>query len=211
MLIAKISPIKIVMLGHRTSILTQLCFSEHYETTKHHINTEFFRKSIIYNEEKIRLQIWDITKTNNDKLFISATYFANCFGILLVYDKNNYSTFINIIKLYKYIKHLPSYNKNSTIYIIGYSSENNLNNNREVSEIEGKNLAKKYKAFFIELFNVLPNDHTAFYSKIMQIFKMIVIDIYGKFDNNLLKYNDYIILNDVIEEKNLRLCCDRWC
>ena len=146
--------------------------------------TEFFQfcsKIIDFKNKKIKIQIWKIFSKENFRL-ISSSYFSGALGAIIVYDISKKSSFRYIDD---WIRDLKEYgNKNIIINLIGNKSD--LNDKREISKEEGKNLAKKNNLNFMEISEL--NDEN-----INIIFNEIIDKIYR---NNVFEfYNEKEILD----------------
>ena len=109
------------------------------------IGVDFKLKIINLKEKTIKLQIWDTAGQERFRNIIS-TYFKNCNGIILVYDVTNKESFKNISQWIRLIE--DSTQKNNCKVLVGNKCD--LNDNRLITEEEGKKLAEDYDMIFFE-------------------------------------------------------------
>ena len=179
---------KLLVFGIKTPILTNLCFNSNYLIDNKIITSDFFNKTINIYETKVRLQIWDKTinidnisnknfdyDTNIYHFYVPNSYLVKSYGIILVYDITNLSSFNYVKKMYEYITNLPVVNKDNNIFILGYKSSNTDRTNKKVTQITEyiKNFYNKSNVYCFEISNN--------YIEILNLFKIIVATL----DNNL--------------------------
>ena len=109
------------------------------------IGVEFGGKTIEVNNKIIKIQIWD---TTGQEAFqsITKTYFKGAVGALLVYDITRRDSFEHITKWLNDVR----INGSKDICCILIGNKKDLENSREVSFDEGKELAEKNGLLFLE-------------------------------------------------------------
>ena len=139
-------PLKILIIGDsnvgKTSILLQYTSNFFQETHIATIGVEFKLKEIMLDNIEYKLNIWDTAGQERFKA-ITKSFFKAADGIVFVYDVTNKPSFVNIKN---WIKDAESKANDFKIIIVGNKID--LNDSREVSFEEGKNLAKKKKLSF---------------------------------------------------------------
>ena len=140
-------PLKILIIGDsnvgKTSILLQYTSNFFQETHIATIGVEFKLKEIMLDNIEYKLNIWDTAGQERFKA-ITKSFFKAADGIVFVYDVTNKPSFVNIKN---WIKDAESKANDFKIIIVGNKID--LNDSREVSFEEGKNLAKKKIALFL--------------------------------------------------------------
>ena len=140
--------LKLLLLGNtmvgKTSILLKYSenrFEEHAIST---IGVDYIYKDIIYNDLKIKLQIWD---TSGEERFRSITrnFYRNTDALFLVFDLTKKDSF-ECIK--NWLTDAKEYNSDLKIILVGNKID--LVNEREVPEEKAKNFATKNKLEYIE-------------------------------------------------------------
>ena len=141
-------PLKILIIGDsnvgKTSILLQYTSNFFQETHIATIGVEFKLKEITLDNIEYKLNIWDTAGQERFKA-ITKSFFKAADGIVFVYDVTNKPSFVNIKN---WIKDAESKANDFKIIIVGNKID--LNDSREVSFEEGKNLAKKKNCPFFE-------------------------------------------------------------
>ena len=141
--------IKLMVIGEtrvgKTSLIkkyTKNEFGGAYLTT---VGIDFQEKIIKIDDKVVKLQIWD---TAGEERFrnIAKNYFHTSNGFLLVYDISNKESFEKLNFWNEQIKiNAP---ENTKCIVIGNKTD--LNDKREVSQMEGEKLSKEYKLGFYE-------------------------------------------------------------
>ena len=96
-------------------------------------------------DRKIKLILYDTAGQERFKS-LSANYIKKADGILIVYDVTNKQSFINVENWIKSAK--EDMNKNIPIYLIGNKSD--LEEERQISEENGRNISEQYNLKFYE-------------------------------------------------------------
>ena len=117
-------------------------FKEEYQVT---IGVEFGAKNVEIGDKSFRIQIWDTAGQENYRS-ITRAYYKNSVCALVVYDISNKESFNNISTWIEDCKNQSP----KTIYMILVGNKCDLEERREVTYEEGKELADKYGMQFYE-------------------------------------------------------------
>ena len=138
---------KIIFIGDagvgKTTIISRIMdnpFIEEYEPS---IGVDFMSKTLKYNGQNVKLQIWDTAGQEKYKGLIPS-YVRNSSIVFVVYDISGKTSFDNIPKWINFIKSI----ENTTIVLCGNKIDLE---NREVKKEEGEELAKKEGISFFEV------------------------------------------------------------
>ena len=162
---------KIVIIGDsgvgKTNILLRYLRNLHDPNTKATIGVDFFAKDLFINNQKIKAQIFD-TAGQEKYRSICSTYYKNIDGAVVVYDVSNRDSFNN---LDYWIGEIVAHNKkNIKMLLIG--NKNDLEDEREVNEEEGKEYADVNGMFFMETSALVDNDF-----RIQKSFEILLDDV----------------------------------
>ncbi|CAL1281537.1 unnamed protein product [Larinioides sclopetarius] len=87
--------------------------------TKRTLIVDSYNKTIILNDKKINLELWDTVGQERYKAIVKE-YFRKADGVLLAYDMTNLATFI---KLSSWLHELRELNEEATVLIVGNKSD----------------------------------------------------------------------------------------
>ena len=141
--------LKIVLLGD--SSVGKTCLTLQYITgkvEKNYLSTigvDVHKKTITVDDQSYSLQIWDTAGQERFRA-ISASYLRNTDGILLLYDITNQASFDHITDWLQTIRQNCS---DGAVLLIGNKCD--LKDQRQVQYVEGKELAEKENAKFLEV------------------------------------------------------------
>ena len=115
------------------------------------IGIEFMTKYVHINDAIIKCQVWD---ASGDQRFseIIDTYIYDNVGIILVFDKSNYSSFANLENWIEKIKKL-NYNHMPSILLVGNKCDKQIKISTETAEV----FAEKNNCDYVEV--SVQNDH----------------------------------------------------
>ena len=117
-------------------------FKPEYQLT---IGVEFGAKNIQINNQIFRIQIWDTAGQENFRS-ITRAYYKNSVCALVVYDISNRDSFNNVSTWIDDCKNQSP----KTIFMVLVGNKSDLNDKRQVSIEEGKELAEKNEMMFFE-------------------------------------------------------------
>ena len=162
----------------KTSLLTRYSEGKIIEKYNSTIGVDFKVVTLKLNDVISKVHIWDTAGQERFKS-IAINYFRNSHGFIFVYDITNRESFEN---LNNWIELAFSNNQNSIInFLIGNKSD--LNDERKVSEDEGKQFAIQKKFVFMET-SAKDNINV---DKVFEFFTYKLIDYFSK---NKTKYNN---------------------
>ena len=163
---------KVLIIGDssvgKSNILLRFSDNIFHDTFLPTIGVDFAVKTIKYMSHYIKLQIWDTAGQERYRTFTSA-YFKDAHGLLIVYDVTCRESFTNVHEWMRIAYEHIDKNKASLILI---GNKTDLSNERDVSYEEGADLAKEYRAQFIEVSafnNASKNISRAFYMLVREI------------------------------------------
>ena len=117
-------------------------FKDEYQLT---IGVEFGAKNIKIKDKIYRIQIWDTAGQENFRS-ITRAYYKNSVCALVVYDITNKESFSNISSWIEDCKNQSP----KSIFMVLVGNKSDLNDKREVSYDDGKDLAEKNNMLFFE-------------------------------------------------------------
>ena len=117
-------------------------FKTEYQLT---IGVEFGAKNIEINNKKFRLQIWDTAGQENYRS-ITRAYYKNSVCAILVYDISNRESFDHISN---WVEDCTAQSP-KTVFMVLVGNKSDLNEYRQVTFEEGKEMAKKNNMIFFE-------------------------------------------------------------
>ena len=162
-------------------------FAANHLTT---IGIDFKIKIIDRDGKRIKLQIWD-TANQLHFIKITETYYKGAHAIILMYSITKRESFENIPQ---YMKNIEENGKNNVpIVLVGNNCDNQ---DRVVTEEEGRNLAEKYSIAFFE---TSPKTN----QNINEVFDYL---INGIFESSTGKNNNINIKSDNNSKKNGKNC-----
>ena len=117
-------------------------FREEYQLT---IGVEFGSNNVLIDGKVYRIQIWDTAGQENFRS-ITRAYYKNSACALIVYDIARRSSFESISSWIEDCKNSSP----KSVYMVLVGNKSDLEENREVSEEEGRELAEKNGMIFFE-------------------------------------------------------------
>lgn len=161
----------------KSSILIQFIdkrFSQLYNMT---IGVEFGTRVIDVDDRKFKIQIWDTAGQESFKS-ITRAYYRESAAVLLVYDVTNSKSFKSIGTWYEDVR---SGTNDPQMILVGNKSD--LEHDRHVTFIQGRQLAKNYGMIFIET-SAKNRDN------IDEAFTMVTKNIIKQIDDNHINIED---------------------
>ena len=194
---------KIIIIGNsstgKTKIIERYLTNNFEENSQPTLGFETHNKEFQLEQDKITAQIWD---TAGQEKFgsLTASYYKNAKGALVVYDITDKASFDKVEQLVVDLKNGGDIN----IYIILVGNKKDLENGRVITTEEGESLAKKLKLGFCEV-SAKTGDgiENAFQNLINEVYRISK----NEFKSNA---NVEIITNQKINENNIRKkkkCC----
>ena len=117
-------------------------FKPEYQLT---IGVEFGAKNIEISSKTFRIQIWDTAGQENFRS-ITRAYYKNSVCALVVYDISSRDSFNNVMSWIEDCKN----QSHKTIFIVLVGNKSDLEDKRQVTYEEGKELADKNELLFFE-------------------------------------------------------------
>ncbi|KAL1309077.1 hypothetical protein HN51_051754 [Arachis hypogaea] len=140
---------KIVLIGDsavgKSNLLSRFARNEFDTNSKATIGVEFQTQVVEIEGKEVKAQIWDTAGQERFRAVTSA-YYRGAVGALVVYDISRRSTFDGIKR---WLEELATQN-DGTVATMLVGNKCDLENIREVSVEEGKNLAEAEGLFFME-------------------------------------------------------------
>ena len=194
---------KIIIIGNsstgKTKIIERYLTNNFEENSQPTLGFETHNKEFQIEQDKITAQIWD---TAGQEKFgsLTASYYKNAKGALVVYDITDKASFDKVEQLVVDLKNGGDIN----IYIILVGNKKDLENGRVITTEEGESLAKKLKLGFCEV-SAKTGDgiENAFQNLINEVYRISK----NEFKSNA---NVEIITNQKIDENKIRKkkkCC----
>ncbi|WOL06979.1 ras-related protein RABA1f-like [Canna indica] len=140
---------KVVLIGDsgvgKTNLLSRFARNEFSLESKSTVGVEFATRTVNVDDKLIKAQIWDTAGQERYRAITSA-YYRGSAGALVVYDVSRHATFENVERwLHELRNHTET---NIVIMLVGNKAD--LSHIRAVSVEEGRALAQKHRAFFVE-------------------------------------------------------------
>ena len=142
---------KIILIGDascgKTSLINRYvtkCFNDKYICT---IGVDFMMKSIIHQDQTIKLQIWDTAGMEKYKQ-ITTSYYRGAQAAIIVFDLTNKNSFISIKKWIEDYSQFCNPIFQRTIFLVGNKSD--LIERREVTIDEIESYRKINNIFYFE-------------------------------------------------------------
>ena len=182
---------------------TNNTYNENFVIT---IGAEFGAKTIIIDEQEIRIQIWDTAGMENFKS-ITRSYYKNSICALIVYDISNKDSFKNVLNWIEDCKVFSP--KNILLVLIGNKSD--LNDKRQVSIEEGKKVADENNMIFFETSakdNV--NINEVFLKSAQKILENIKNKVYDD-DENLINFRQNSKTKLINNESSFKSWYENYC
>lgn len=204
---------KIVLIGDsgvgKSNILSRFTRNEFEINTKSTIGVEFSARDIEVNNKVIKVQIWDTAGQERYRA-ITTAYYRGAAGVIMVYDLTRRETFDHIEKWYRELMN----NCDNSVKLILVGNKSDLNHLREVTSLEGRCLAERYKILFLETSALNSNNvHEAFETLIKDIYKFKMLEeekqkiLESKDEDEIITLNGEIIhRNSDITDKSRCRC-----
>jgi len=129
----------------KSCLLHQFTENKFLPDCPHTIGVEFGTKIIEVSGEKVKLQIWDTAGQERFRA-VTRSYYRGAAGAILVYDITRKATFNRV---HSWLSDARSLTSPQTVFIL-IGNKGDLNETREVSFEDGKELAEENGMFFLE-------------------------------------------------------------
>jgi len=137
------------------------------------IGIDFKIKTVVINNKRIKLQIWDTAGQEKFRT-ITTAYYRGAMGILLVYDVTDEQSFLNVRNWIRSIEE----NAPDNVEKILIGNKCDMVNDRVISTETGRELAEEYGIKFLEASAKTDTN-------VSEIFTCITADVLAKIDPNV--------------------------
>ena len=178
-------------------------FKEEYQLT---IGVEFGSNNVIIGDNTYRIQIWDTAGQENFRS-ITRSYYKNTACAIIVYEISNKKSFENISSWIEECKNTAP--KSILMVLVGNKCD--LEDNREVTEEEGREFAEKNGMLFFETSAKTGKNVEELFKQSVKVIDQKIKENYYDLENDscgIKKGNEEI--NVVLEtnlEKDKKGCC----
>ena len=178
-------------------------FKEEYQLT---IGVEFGSNNVIIGDNTYRIQIWDTAGQENFRS-ITRSYYKNTACAIIVYEISNKKSFENISSWIEECKNTAP--KSILMVLVGNKCD--LEDNREVTEEEGREFAEKNGMLFFETSAKTGKNVEELFKESVKVIDQKIKENYYDLENGscgIKKGNEEI--NVVLEtnlEKDKKGCC----
>ena len=178
-------------------------FKEEYQLT---IGVEFGSNNVIIGDNTYRIQIWDTAGQENFRS-ITRSYYKNTACAIIVYEISNKKSFENISSWIEECKNTAP--KSILMVLVGNKCD--LEDNREVTEEEGREFAEKNGMLFFETSAKTGKNVEELFKESVKVIDQKIKENYYDLENDscgIKKGNEEI--NVVLEtnlEKDKKGCC----
>ncbi|KAK3034158.1 hypothetical protein RJ639_034654, partial [Escallonia herrerae] len=174
---------KIVIIGDsavgKSNLLSRYARNEFNLHSKATIGVEFQTRSIEIDGKEVKAQIWDTAGQERFRAVTSA-YYRGAVGALIVYDITRRTTFESVKR---WLEELNTHS-DTTVAKILVGNKCDLENIRDISVEEGKNLAEVEGLFFMETSAL---DST----NVKKAFEIVIREIYSNVSRKVLNSDSY--------------------
>ena len=141
---------KFLMLGDqlvgKTSILYRFADNVFNESHIPTVGIDYRFKSVKLQDQEVRLQIWEISGRQKFLDMITG-HFHGAAGLIFVYDITNEESFLNVQRWTRFVKDLVD--PNIPRILVGNKCD--IDDQREVSSMQGEATAKQNNSLFMEI------------------------------------------------------------
>ncbi|KAK9288508.1 hypothetical protein L1049_016967 [Liquidambar formosana] len=174
---------KVVIIGDsavgKSNLLSRYARNEFNMNSKATIGVEFQTQSMDIDGKEVKAQIWDTAGQERFRAVTSA-YYRGAVGGLIVYDISRRSTFDSVGR---WLDELKTHS-DTTVAKMLVGNKCDLENIRDVSVEEGKNLAEAEGLFFMETSAL---DST----NVIMAFEIVIREIYNNVSRKVLNSESY--------------------
>ncbi|KAK1353088.1 RAB GTPase-like [Heracleum sosnowskyi] len=202
---------KIVVIGDsavgKSNLLSRFARDEFDQNSKATIGVEFQTQVVQVDGKEVKAQVWDTAGQERFRAVTSA-YYRGAVGALLVYDITRRPTFDSIKR---WLDELNTH-CDTTVARMLVGNKCDLEDIRDVSVEEGKNLAEEEGLFFIETSALdATNVNTAFENVIRAIYNNISRKVLNSdsYKSELSVNRVTLVNNGSGTKRNWSACCSR--
>ncbi|KAJ9176648.1 hypothetical protein P3X46_011934 [Hevea brasiliensis] len=174
---------KIVLIGDsavgKSNLLSRFARNEFDSNSKATIGVEFQTQGVDIDGKEIKAQIWDTAGQERFRAVTSA-YYRGAVGALIVYDITRRTSFDSVKR---WLDELSAHCDTAVARML-VGNKCDLENIREVSVEEGKNLAEEESLFFMETSAL---DST----NVQTAFEVVIREIYNNVSKKILNSDSY--------------------
>ncbi|XP_059632070.1 ras-related protein RABA5c-like [Cornus florida] len=174
---------KVVIIGDsavgKSNLLSRYARNEFNMHSKATIGVEFQTQSMDIDGKEVKAQIWDTAGQERFRAVTSA-YYRGAVGALIVYDISRRTTFDSVSR---WLDELNTHS-DTTVARMLVGNKCDLENIRDVSIEEGKNLAEAEGLFFMETSAL---DST----NVKKAFEIVIQEIYNNVSRKVLNSDSY--------------------
>lgn len=174
---------KIVLIGDsavgKSNLLSRFARNEFDNNSKATIGVEFQTQVVEIDGKEVKAQIWDTAGQERFRAVTSA-YYRGAVGALIVYDISRRTTFDSAKR---WLDELGVHCDTATVRML-VGNKCDLENIRDVSVEEGKNLAEEEGLFFMETSAL---DST----NVRTAFELVIREIYNNVSRKVLNSDSY--------------------
>ncbi len=175
--------IKIVLIGDtsvgKSNLLSRYIHNDFDNESKSTIGVDFAAKHLTIKGKSIKIQIWDTAGQEKFRSIIKS-YYSNANGFVIVYDVTKQESFDHVTNWMKILEQNAA--KDHKILLVGNKID--LEEDREVSPIDGKEMAEKNNCYFMET-SAKTNENDC----VSKAFQTLIESIFG----DLEKHEDKMI------------------
>ncbi|GMN50217.1 hypothetical protein TIFTF001_019365 [Ficus carica] len=201
---------KIVLIGDsavgKSNLLWRFARNEFDQNSKATIGVEFQTQVVDIDGKEVKAQIWDTAGQERFRAVTSA-YYRGAVGALVVYDISRRTTFDSVKR---WLDELTTH-CDTTVARMLVGNKCDLENIRDVSVEEGKNLAEEEGLFFMET-SALES------TNVQTAFEMVIREIFNNISRKVLNSESYkaelsvdrvsLIKNGTDKQSSIS-CCSR--
>ena len=193
---------KVILIGDssvgKTNLLNRFVKNEFNSQSKPTVGVDFFSKTVTIDKKSVKAQIWDTAGQERFKAFSSA-YYNGSHGAIIAYDVTNKESFENVKN---WITELKTHLELSNLVVMLIGNKTDLENQRQVTEEQGRSLAEQLDFFFMET-SAMKNST----NEVSKAFMVIIEEILNKNPQLKKKAGDKIDLGKKVEVNDSKKGC----